>query len=106
MSESENVETASETSTAVEARTLKAAAYIGKVVEVIGARDVPGKFGPQVALQVKGGHVVYVKATSGIAKGLKNGKLHPSMATPLRLTGTTAYGSKEPYATWTLAPKA
>lgn len=85
---------------------LKAKEHLGEVFEVVGARDAQGQFGPQVALQVKGGrHVIFVGAKSGIAKGLKNGKLHPSVATPLRVTATMAYGSKEPFAAWTLAPK-
>ena len=86
--------------------TLKAAEHIGEVFEVVGARDAAGKFGPQVALQVKGGHVAYVSAKSGIAKGLNSEKLKPSVASPLRITGTYAYGANGKFATWTLAPRA
>jgi hypothetical protein len=88
--------------------TLKPADHLGEVFEVIGGRDAPNKFDlntPQVALQVKGGRVLYVSGKSGIAKGLRNGKLKPSVATPLRVTAAMSYGTKGPYAAWTLAPR-
>jgi hypothetical protein len=78
----------------------------GEVYEVVGARSVTGKFGPQMALQAKGGKTLYVSGKSGIAKGLASGKLRPSMATPLRITASTAYGAKGPFQTWALAPRA
>jgi len=62
--------------------TLKPAEHIGEVFEVVGARDAAGKFGPQVALQVKGGHVAYVSAKSGIAKGLNMMTVAECVETP------------------------
>jgi hypothetical protein len=82
--------------------TLKPADYIGKVIIVKSARTAAGKFGPQVAMRTEDGHVAYVSAKSGIAKGLASQKLK----VPLRLTAETAYGDKGAFAVWALAPRA
>ncbi len=100
---SENVESATSATSTTEKATMKPAEMtLGQVYEVVTARNVPGKFGEQVKLSIKGGRQVYIRATSGIAKGLASGKLKM----PLRITVTTAYGEKGPYPTVTLAPKA
>lgn len=88
-----------------ENKTLKPADNAGKVFEVVGARMTSGRFGPQVALQVKGGLVAYVSAKSGIAKGLHNGKLRPSVASPMRITAAETYGQNGAFMAWTLAPR-
>ncbi len=93
-----------------EATSLHPKDFLGTVLEVVSARDAPNKFDatkPQVRMVAKGQKLpLFVSGSSGIAKGMKSGKLKPSMATPLRITGTTGYGTKGPYSTWTLAPKA
>ena len=79
-------------------------------MKLTGARDVPGKYGPQVAGQTTfegQRRVVYLSAKTGIVKGLKSGKLKM----PLRLVSTTSY--VEPtkdrpngsIRVWALAPK-
>jgi len=78
---------------------------MGRVFEAVSGTEVTGKFGMQVKLQVRGNKVIYVNAKSGIAKGLANGKLMPSMERPLRLTVVRKFGAKGPYLTWALAPR-
>jgi hypothetical protein len=99
-----------ENETEKQATSLHPEDFLGVVLEVVSARDAPNKFDstkPQVRMVAKGQKLpLFVSWTSGIAKGMKSGKLKPSAATPLRVTGTTGYGTKGPYSTWTLAPKA
>lgn len=103
MSDEENVATAPSTESATEDKpTIKAKDVMGQTFDVVGARDTTGKYGPQVLLQVKGGHVIYLSEKSSIAKGLKSGNLK----VPFKVLSTQGYGAKGPYAMFTLAPRA
>jgi hypothetical protein len=88
-----------------EKRTIKPADFINQVVEIVGGREVTGKYGMQFALRTADGHVAYVSTKTGIAKGLLNGKLKASAKTPLRLVGTHALGADGPICVWDLAPR-
>lgn len=81
--------------------TLKPKDVLGKTFKVTGARSTVGKYGPQLRLQLEGGHSTYIKDTSGIAKGLKSGKLK----VPINIKAVEAFGEKGMYVAWDLAPR-
>ena len=84
-----------------EKATLKPKDVLGKTFKVTGARSVSGKYGPQLRLQLDGGHSTYISEKSGIAKGLVSGKLK----VPLNIKAVNAFGEKGMYVAWDLAPR-